>query len=104
MKYGLSINSFAPLARRCSTSSRRRPTGCARSTHLRRILGAYAAYYNVSRTFRRLLRFAYLAPDIVEAIIEGRQARSLTVKLLLRGIRFRIPLKRAPPTRADLCN
>jgi hypothetical protein len=35
---------------------------------------------------RRLLRFAYLAPDIVEAIIEGRQARSLTVKLLLRGI------------------
>src|SRR5262245_41583928 len=35
---------------------------------------------------RRLLRFAYLAPDIVEAIIEGRQPRALTVKLLLRGI------------------
>jgi site-specific DNA recombinase len=35
---------------------------------------------------RRLLRFAYLAPDIVEAIIEGRQPRTLTVKLLLRGI------------------
>jgi hypothetical protein len=35
---------------------------------------------------RRLLRFAYLAPDIVEAIIEGRQPRSLTVKLLLRRI------------------
>ena len=35
---------------------------------------------------RRLLRFAYLAPDIVEAIIEGRQSRPLTVKLLLRGI------------------
>jgi hypothetical protein len=35
---------------------------------------------------RRLLRFAYLAPDIVEAIVEGRQPRSLTVKLLLRGI------------------
>jgi len=35
---------------------------------------------------RRLLRFAYLAPDIVEAIIEGRQPRSLTVKRLLRGI------------------
>ena len=35
---------------------------------------------------RRLLRFAYLAPDIVEAIIEGRQPRPLTVKLLLRGI------------------
>jgi site-specific DNA recombinase len=35
---------------------------------------------------RRLLRFAYLAPDIVEAIVDGRQPRSLTVKLLLRGI------------------
>jgi site-specific DNA recombinase len=35
---------------------------------------------------RRLLRFTYLAPDIVEAIIEGRQPRTLTVKLLLRGI------------------
>jgi site-specific DNA recombinase len=35
---------------------------------------------------RRLLRFAYLAPDIVEAIVEGRQPRALTVKLLLKGI------------------
>ncbi len=35
---------------------------------------------------RRLLRFAYLAPDIVEAIVEGRQPRILTVKLLLTGI------------------
>jgi site-specific DNA recombinase len=35
---------------------------------------------------RRLLRFAYLAPDMVEAIVEGRQPRSLTVRLLLRGI------------------
>src|SRR5262245_13326353 len=35
---------------------------------------------------RRLLRVAYLAPDIVEAIIEGRQPRTLTVKRLLRGI------------------
>jgi hypothetical protein len=35
---------------------------------------------------RRLLRFAYLAPDIVESIVEGRQPRILTVKLLLRGI------------------
>jgi site-specific DNA recombinase len=33
-----------------------------------------------------LLRFVYLAPDIVEAIVEGRQPRILTVKLLLRGI------------------
>jgi site-specific DNA recombinase len=35
---------------------------------------------------RRLLRFSYLAPDIVEAIVEGRQPRILTVKLLLRAI------------------
>ena len=28
----------------------------------------------------------YLAPDIVEAIIEGRQPRSMTVKRLLQGI------------------
>ena len=35
---------------------------------------------------RRLVRFAYLAPDIVEAIVEGRQPRILTVKLLLKGI------------------
>jgi DNA invertase Pin-like site-specific DNA recombinase len=35
---------------------------------------------------RRLLRFTYLAPDIVEAIVEGRHPRTLTVKLLLQGI------------------
>jgi phosphoenolpyruvate phosphomutase-like protein len=28
----------------------------------------------------------YLAPDLVEAIVEGRQPRILTVKLLLQGI------------------
>lgn len=35
---------------------------------------------------RRLLRLAYLTPNIVEAIVEGRQPRTLTVKLLLQGI------------------
>jgi hypothetical protein len=35
---------------------------------------------------RRLLRFACLAPDIVAAIVEGRQPRTLTVKRLLQGI------------------
>jgi hypothetical protein len=34
----------------------------------------------------RLLRFGYLAPDIVEAIVEGRQPRSFTVKRLLQKI------------------
>ncbi len=35
---------------------------------------------------RRLLRFGYLAPDIVEAIVEGRQPRALIVRQLLQGI------------------
>jgi site-specific DNA recombinase len=35
---------------------------------------------------RRLLRFGYLAPDVVEAIVEGRQPRALTVRPLLQGI------------------
>jgi len=35
---------------------------------------------------RRILRFGYLAPDMVEAIVEGRQPRSLTVRRLLKGI------------------
>lgn len=35
---------------------------------------------------RRILRLAFLAPDIVEAIVEGRQPRTLTVKILLRSI------------------
>lgn len=33
--------------------------------------------------FGRRLPLAWLAPDIVEAILEGRQPRSLTVKRLL---------------------
>ena len=35
-----------------------------------------------------LLRFSYLAPDIVEAIVEGRQPRPLTIRLLFQGIPF----------------
>ncbi len=55
--------------------------------------GKYADTTEIARQFqlndayvRRLLRFAYLAPDIVEAIIDGRQPRSMTVKRLLQGI------------------
>ncbi len=54
-------------------------------------LGDYADTAEIARRLklseahvRRLMRFAFLAPDIVEAIAEGRQRRSLTVKLLLR--------------------
>jgi hypothetical protein len=35
---------------------------------------------------RRILRFGYLAPDIIEAIAEGRQPRCMTVKRLLQGV------------------
>jgi hypothetical protein len=56
-------------------------------------IGTYAGTTEIARRFklndahvRRLLRFGYLAPDIVEAIVEGRQPRSLTVKRLLQGI------------------
>ncbi len=55
--------------------------------------GEYADTAEIARRFdlsnphvRRILRFSFLAPDIVEAIVEGRQPRSLTVKRLLRGI------------------
>ncbi len=55
--------------------------------------GEYANTAEIAQRFglsdphvRRLLRFAYLAPAIVEAIVEGRQPRSLTVNRLLRGI------------------
>ena len=52
--------------------------------------GRYTDTVQIARRFgltdphlRRLLRLAYIAPEIVEAIAEGRQPRSLTVKLLL---------------------
>jgi site-specific DNA recombinase len=55
--------------------------------------GKYADTTEIARQFqlndayvRRLLRFAYLAPDIVEAIVEGHQPRSMTVKRLLQGV------------------
>ena len=55
--------------------------------------GEYADTAEIARRFglsdphvRRLLRFAYLAPDVIMAIAEGRQPRAVTVRLLLRGI------------------
>jgi DNA invertase Pin-like site-specific DNA recombinase len=64
--------------------------------------GSYANTMDIARGFnlnnahvRRLLRFSYLAPDIVEAIVEGRQPRSLTVKRLLQGIPCAWPEQRA---------
>ena len=55
--------------------------------------GKYADTVEIAQRFklsdehvRRILRFGYLAPDIVKAIVEGRQPRSLTVKRFLQGI------------------
>ena len=55
--------------------------------------GKYADTMDIARQFqlsdahvRRILRFGYLAPDIVEAIVKGRQPCSMTVKRLLQGI------------------
>ena len=33
--------------------------------------------------FTRLVRFSYLAPDIIQAILDGRQPRDLTADKLL---------------------
>ena len=43
----------------------------------RRVSDRYAA---------RMLRLAYLAPDVCESILQGTQPRRLTLKKLLRGI------------------
>jgi site-specific DNA recombinase len=55
--------------------------------------GKYADTVEIARRFkfgdehvRRVLRIGYLAPDIIEAIIEGRQPRSMTVKRLLQRV------------------
>jgi site-specific DNA recombinase len=55
--------------------------------------GEYADTADIGRRFgfsnahvRRLARLAYLAPDILEAIVDGGQPRSLTVRTLLRSI------------------
>ena len=40
--------------------------------------------------FTRLVRLSYLAPDIIQAILDGRQPRALTADELLA--RSRLPL------------
>jgi DNA invertase Pin-like site-specific DNA recombinase len=55
--------------------------------------GEYADTAEIARKFelsepyvRRMLRLAFLAPDIVEAVAEGRQPRALTLQRLLNPI------------------
>jgi hypothetical protein len=57
---------------------------------------AIARSFRLSKEYvRRILRCHYLAPDIVAAIVEGTQPRSLTVKRLLRGVPCRWSDQRA---------
>ena len=46
---------------------------------------AAEAGYSETRAFR-ILRLAYLAPDIVEAILAGRQPRRLSLRAMLQGV------------------
>jgi site-specific DNA recombinase len=41
-----------------------------------------------SSYFTRVVRLSYLAPDITNAILEGRQPRDLTAEKLLNGSRL----------------
>ena len=50
---------------------------------------ALAEHEGVSRSyFTRLVRLSYLAPDITQAILEGRQPRDLTAEKLLEHSRL----------------
>jgi hypothetical protein len=50
---------------------------------------ALAVREGVSRSyFTRLVRLSYLAPDILQAILEGRQPRDLTAEKLLAHSRL----------------
>jgi site-specific DNA recombinase len=52
---------------------------------------ALAKQEGVSRSyFTRVVRFSYLAPDITQAILDGRQPRDLTAEKLL--VHSRLPL------------
>ena len=50
---------------------------------------ALAEREGVSRSyFTRLVRLSYLAPDLTQAILEGRQPRDLTAEKLLKHSRL----------------
>jgi hypothetical protein len=50
----------------------------------------------------RLVRLSYLAPDIAQAILDGRQPRDLTADKLLAHSRLPLALEQAT-VRARLC-
>jgi hypothetical protein len=67
--------------------------GAAGSAHGRSCIACAAAALaqreGVSRSyFTRLVRLSYLAPDITQAILDGRQPRDLTAEKLLEHSRL----------------
>jgi hypothetical protein len=54
-----------------------------------RSLTAFAAAQGISQSYAtRLVRLAWLAPDIIEAILRGRQLTSLSASRLMRDTRI----------------
>jgi hypothetical protein len=52
-------------------------------------LTAFAATQGISQSYAtRLVRLAWLAPDIVEAILEGRQPKGVTATALMHDTRI----------------
>jgi hypothetical protein len=49
----------------------------------------------------RLFRLAFLAPDIVEAIVEGRQPISLTAEAVTRNIEMPLKIRHVERRRAN---
>lgn len=55
-----------------------------KAEHLRQRIFTYSGGAKVDREVERIARLAFLAPDIVSTIIEGRQPSSLTPRRLLK--------------------
>src|SRR5258707_4852002 len=65
------------------------------STGKARSLAAIAAREGLAvRYVGRLIRLAFLAPDIVESIVEGRQPTSLTTEAVTRRVEIPLELRR----------
>ncbi len=70
-------------------------TALARAYHWQELLdaGRYASVSELARALDvdrsyvgRILRLALLAPDIVEAIVEGREPSGLSLEKLMKGV------------------
>ena len=80
----------SPLARHSlGWSQRAQLLGAALSSGEASDIDALAKRGGVGRTYLiRMLRLAHLAPDIVEAILAGREPDGLTVNALMKGVQL----------------